>query len=87
MSASGGKADMQPKASSPDLMIARIQWRRLLRHASDRPQREKVRASAAFEVGDAPLFGGLDAFLEVFGGAQPRLLGQFVVGGGQDAVG
>ena len=39
------------------------------------------------KFGDAALLGGLDAFLEVLGGAQPRLFGEFVVGGGEHALG
>src|SRR6266404_2250803 len=44
-------------------------------------------ALAPFEVRRPALFGGLDAFLEIFGGAKAGLFGQFVVGGGQHAVG
>src|ERR1700728_1909139 len=51
------------------------------------PQGEKVKSSPSLEVGAPPLLGRLDTFLEVFGGAQPRLLGKFVVGGGEHTVG
>src|ERR1700733_8479156 len=51
------------------------------------PQGEKVKSSPSLEISDAALFGRLDTFLEVFGGAQPRLLGKFVVGGGEHTVG
>src|SRR4029077_10664252 len=39
------------------------------------------------EIRDAALFGGFDAFLEIFGGAEFGLLDQFVIGGGEHAVG
>src|SRR6202044_440356 len=39
------------------------------------------------EIRDPALGGGLDAFLEILGGAQPVLFDQFMVGGGQHAVG
>src|SRR5258708_32954360 len=44
-------------------------------------------ASPSPEIRNAALFGGFDAFLEIFGGAEPRLLGEFVIGAGHDAVG
>ena len=43
--------------------------------------------STALEIRDAAFGGGLDAFLEILGGAQLVLLDQFVVGGGEHAVG
>src|SRR5579872_1577110 len=45
------------------------------------------RASPSLKIGGPPLFGRLDAFLEIFRRAQPRLLGEFVVGRGQNAIG
>src|SRR6202140_2854976 len=39
------------------------------------------------EIRDAAFGGGLDAFLEVFGGAQPGLFGELVIGRGHHAVG
>src|ERR1700756_4560305 len=51
------------------------------------PQGEKGRTSPPSEIRDAALGGGLDAFLEVFGGAQLVLLDQFVVGCSKHTVG
>src|SRR6185437_12816259 len=45
------------------------------------------RGSPSLEIGDAAFLGGLDAFLEILGRAQPRLFGEFMVGGCHDAVG
>src|SRR5260370_25694517 len=44
-------------------------------------------ASPSPEIRDAALFGGFDAFLEIFGGAQFGLLDQFVIWCGEDSVG
>src|SRR5258706_864975 len=44
-------------------------------------------ASPSPEIRNAAFGGGFDAFLEIFGGAQFGLLDQFVIGGGEHAVG
>ena len=38
------------------------------------------------EIRHPPFFGCLDAFLEILGGAQPRLFGELMVGCGEHAV-
>src|SRR5215470_11483301 len=56
-------------------------------HASRNDEGREAGALPPLEIGGATLGGGLDAFLEVLGGAQPVLLDQFVIGRGQHAVG
>ena len=58
-------------------------WQLLMRSAA----MTKTVRSLPFEVRHAALFGGLDAFLEILGAAQPGLFGEFKVGLRRNAIG